>query len=70
MESNCFSGLLRPDWGHTTRADTDGLGSIGLLCQGYFLHHNCLNYVTLPLHQPIFSFTLQSRVNYMSTAAN
>ena len=25
-----FSGRLRPDWGHTTRAATAGLGSIGL----------------------------------------
>ena len=25
-----FSGRLRPDWGHTTRVATAGLGSIGL----------------------------------------
>ena len=25
-----FSGQIRPDWGNTARADTAGLGSIGL----------------------------------------
>ena len=28
-----FSGRIRPDWGNTARADTAGLGSIGLIIQ-------------------------------------
>ena len=28
-ENGRFSGRLRPDWGHTTRAAMAGLGSIG-----------------------------------------
>ena len=27
-----FSGRLQPDWGHTARATTAGLGSKGLTC--------------------------------------
>ena len=30
-KNGCFSGRLRPDWGHTTRAAMAGLGSIGLI---------------------------------------
>ena len=29
-KNGCFSGRLRPDWGHTARAATAGLGSKGL----------------------------------------
>ena len=31
-----FSGRIWPDWGNTTRADMDGLGSIGLKWIGHF----------------------------------
>ena len=32
-----FSGRLRPDWGHTARAATAGLGSKGLIMMFFYI---------------------------------
>ena len=35
-KNGCISGRLQPDWGHTARAATAGLGSKGLRISYFF----------------------------------